>query len=260
MCLNGVLGMLLLCALLLAPATASASLPLITDDTETLGRGRFQLEVWASDEHDKETVSGTSLENHSLGIVTILTYGFVDTVDLMIGLPYQRITEKEDGVTTLNANGISDMTLDAKWRFYKAEGLSFALKPGVILPIGNENKNLGAGRTRYGAIFITKQELSPWEIDMNLGYIRNNNTLDQRKDIWLASLAAEIEAAKKLELVAEAGIATNTDKGSDIYPIYLQTGLIYSLTEQVDLSFGLLVGLNSAAPDYSLRPGLTVRF
>ena len=64
------------------------------------------------------------------------------------------------------------------------------------------------------------------------GVLRNNNTLDQRQDIWLGSLAAEIEAAKQLELVAEAGIATNTDKGSDIYPIFLKLDLIYSLTDR----------------------------
>ena len=56
------------------------------------------------------------------------------------------------------------------------------------------------------------------------------------------------------------GIETNSDIGSDSDPVFLQAGFIYSLAEQVDLSFGVLVGLNSAAPDYSLRPGVTVRF
>jgi hypothetical protein len=32
-----------------------------------------------------------------------------------------------------------------KWRFYEKDGLSFAIKPGIILPTGEEDKGLGDG-------------------------------------------------------------------------------------------------------------------
>ena len=92
----------------------------------------------------------------------------------ILGVPYEWIRAKEEG-DTFTENGISDISLEVKWRFYEKDGLSFALKPGISMPTGDEEKGLGAGRVGYRIFFITTKEIAPWAFHLNLGYIRNEN-------------------------------------------------------------------------------------
>ena len=95
---------------------------------------------------------------------------------------------------------------------------------------------------------------------LNVGYIRNENKADERNDIWHASLAAEFEAKKDLKLVANIGVESNPDKTADTDPAFLLGGVIYSITEDFDMDFGVKAGLNEAETDYSLLAGIAFRF
>lgn len=83
--------------------------------------------------------------------------------DIVLGIPYQYIRTKTaatdtDPESTTLEDGISDMTIEAKWRFFEKEGFSFALKPGITLPTGDRKRGLGTGRTAYSMFFVTKPE------------------------------------------------------------------------------------------------------
>ena len=83
----------------------------------------------------------------------------------------------------------------------KKDGLSFAIKPGITLPNGNEDKGLGNGKLSSGAVFITTKEIKPLAFHLNLGYTRNGYKLQadkaaNRNDIWHTSLAAEVEVER----------------------------------------------------------------
>ncbi|HUN55298.1 MAG TPA: transporter [Smithella sp.] len=65
-----------------------------------------------------------------------------------------------------------------------------AFKPGISFPTGDDKRGLGAGALGGHLYLIASQELGPWAFHGNLGYIRNENTIDERKDIWHASFAA----------------------------------------------------------------------
>src|SRR4030065_658913 len=69
---------------------------------------------------------------------------------------------------------------------YVHDNSSLAIKPGLTLPIGDDDKGLGAGKATYSLFFIASQEMDPWAFHLNLGYIRNENTLDEEKDLWNA--------------------------------------------------------------------------
>ncbi len=213
---------------LLWSGLAFAAHPLITDDTGTQGKGRFQFELnggYSNDNGNKETE-----------VNTILSAGLRDNIDLVITAPYlfQNI---EDGSSE---DGISDIGIEMKWRFYEKDGLSFALKPGIILPTGNENKGLGDGKTSYSLFFIATKEIEPLTIDLNLGYIKNRKDL---RDIWHYSLAGEYRVTKPLRIVANIGGETNPDKESDINPAFLLGGIIYSVNENFDVDCGIKAGL-----------------
>ncbi len=241
---------------------ANAAHPLITDDTGTQGKGKVQLEIVGEYGHDKE--DGATTNSFVVPTIPVLSYGIANTADLVLSISDQRIETKQDGVTTTE-RGISDASIQVKWRFYEKDGLSFAVKPGVTLPTGDENKGLGNGRVSYSMFFITTKEIAPWAFHLNLGYIRNEYKLQADedanvKDIWHVSLASQVEVVKNLKAVADIGMERNSDKTSDTNPAFILGGFIYSITENLDVDFGVKGGLNKPETDISYLAGITVRF
>lgn len=236
-------------------AAAFAAHPLITDDAGTVGLGKVQLEVNGQYGHDNED-GVTSTESE--GAAT-LTYGLNEAVDLVLGLPYQHLKVKDADATTTE-NGMSDTSLAVKWRFYEHDDFSLAIKPGLTLPTGDDDKDLGSGKTTYSLFFITSKEIAPWAFHLNLGYIRNENTLGEEKDLWHASFASTVAVAEHLTAVANIGVERNPDKLADADPAFLLGGLIYSLSEGLDLDCGLKYGLTGFETDYTALAGVTWKF
>ncbi|MBI5590003.1 MAG: transporter [Deltaproteobacteria bacterium] len=246
--------------MLVSPAAAWASHPLITDDAGTQGNGNFQLEVNGEYDRDDDTVSGVSVKSTGGQIATTLTYGVTDTVDIVLSLPYQWSNIKEDGITASDGNGISDTVLEAKWRFFEKDGLGLALKPGISLPTGDDGKGLGTGKTGYHLFFIASQEIAPWAFHLNLGYVGNENNVDEVINIWHASLAATYDVVENLKIVGNIGMEKNTDKAADNDPAFILGGIIYSISKSFDIDFGVKYGLASSETDMSLMAGTTFRF
>lgn len=245
--------------------TAFASHPLITDDTGSQGRGKFLIEMNSEFIHDRETENGVIVNETSGEVAAILSYGITDNTDAVIGLPYQWSRVKEDGEITSNEDGISDMSLEVKWRFFEGDRLSLAVKPGIALPTGDEKSGLGNGRASYWLTLITTKEMEPWAFHLNAGYTRNEYKLEEdrntnRADIWHVSLAAEVDVAENLRLVANIGMQRNTDKHSHTHPAFILGGLIYSVSEGLDLDFGVKTGLTKSETDYTILAGLARRF
>lgn len=252
-------GLLLLGAILAIPAAGWAAHPLITDDTGTQGKGKLQIELngeWAT---DKDNTAGGTVREQGTQAAAIFSAGVRENIDLVLTTPYQWV-EVRDPAGLAREDGAGDTAFEMKWRLYEKRGLSFALKPGLIIPTGNENRGLGAGKVGYSVYLISQSEHEPWEFFVNLGYIRNEKGLDERQDLWHASLAAEYEIVERLELVGDIGIETNTDKGPATDPVFLVVGLIYELSESVDLALGVKYGLNKPETDLTVLPGGTVRF
>ena len=241
-----------LCAMLFAlflVTDASAAHPLITDDTGTQGTGKFELEVnveYSNDNGDSTTQFAASLSS-----------GIRENIDLVIGAPYQSLRTRNDAGGWTTEDGISDILVELKWRFYEKDGLGFALKPGIILPTGYEDKGLGDGKPAYSLFFVTTREIDPLILHFNLGYIKNRREL---RDIWHYSLAGEYEVTKPLTIVANIGGETNPDRESNVNPLFLLGGLIYSIAENFDVDFGIKTGLNKAEADYTLLAGIILRF
>jgi hypothetical protein len=249
-----------LCTVLFVSSVAWGSHPLITDDAETQGKGKVQVEINGQLDSDKETLNGVTAESTGVQVMTILSYGLAENTDLVLSLPYQWGKVKEEGITVYDDKGLSDTTIEVKWRFFEKDGLMLAIKPGVILPTGNESRGLGAGRIGYHAFFIGTKEAEPWEFHANVGYIRNENKADEEKNIWHVSLAAEYEVFKNLELVGNIGIERNRDKRAGGNPAFILGGVVYEISEGFSLDLGVKYGLTAAETDWSLMAGAAFRF
>ena len=142
----------------------------------------------------------------------------------------------------------------------KIKDFSLALKPGLIIPTGDEDKGLGNGKMGYSLYLILSKEYEKLNFHINGGYIRNENKNDERKNIYHFSIAAMYEIFGKTNIVADLGGERNTDKYSDIGPLYGIIGVIYSPNDNFDIDFGYKYGLNSSETDNTYLFGLTWRW
>ncbi|MFZ4437890.1 MAG: transporter [Syntrophales bacterium] len=236
-----------------------------TDDTDTLGKGKTSIAINSQVSFDKNIQPDAGgnpdhAKQREVELNASISYGISNPVDLTLTLPYQWNESQTDRQTLSNVNGFSDITLDLKWRFFKQDGLSFAFHPEIIFPAGDKDKDLGAGRVSGSLFFIVTKEIDPWEFNFNLAYTRNENELDQREDIWHVLVAAELKVMKDLRLVANAGIERNSDKTSEIDPAFILGGVIYSVTENINIELGLKAALTSTEPDYAFMGGINFSF
>lgn len=239
--------------------------PLITDDTGTQGKGGFQLEANSEYSYDKESADGVTVRERSGEVSATFSAGISESVDLVVGYPWQWSRVEENGEVVGDVDGPGDVAVELKWRLYERDGLSFALKPGVTLPSGNEERGLGSGRSSYGVTFITSHETEKYTVHMNLAYSHSDFRLDgdrdgNRADIFHGSVAGGVNLLEGLQLVTNVGAETNGDKSSRTWPAFALAGAIYSITEDVDVDLGVKWGLNKPETDATMLAGLAVRF
>ncbi|NHQ59290.1 transporter [Chlorobium sp. BLA1] len=247
--------------LLLLSANAYAAHPLITDDTDTQGRGKFQIEINTGFAADNR--NGGTEKEQSTDANTALSFGVADNIDLIAALPQKWLLISVNGSTAQDERGIGDMTIEMKWRFLEDEttGLRLALKPGFSLPTGNAEKGLGSGARSESLTLMATREGRLGALHCNLGYSRNETDDDNtRNNIWHASVATEINVMGDLRAVLNTGIETNEEKGSATHPAFLLGGVIYAVSENLDLDLGLKCALNKAETDRTFLVGLASRF
>ena len=251
---------------------ARAAHPFITDDTGTQGPGNWQLELMV--QRDRHSALGNAgagpvqQRSRSMLFNPVLAYGVSKTVDVALGLSYLRDRTSQNGVVVEDASGKGDSTLEVKWRFYDSDGLSLALKPGLSLPTGNEDKGLGTGQASWSINLIGMVEPKPWAVFGNVAYGRPRYKLAQdaaenRDRLWRVSAGATLAMGGNVKLAGEAGMRTNGARSDQFLPgrhaRFAMLGAIYSPTDKLDLDIGVRKALNRAETDAVLM-GATLRW
>ncbi len=234
---------------------AEAAHPLITEDTATQGRGRFQLELNGEFATDRD--AGVKTTTRQLG--ALVAAGLTDSLDLVLGATRLRIATASSEASA-TAQGAGDVSLDLKWRFYEKGHASFALKPGLTAPTGDETRGFGNGSATYALFLVGSFAGDAWTTHAHTGYKANRNRLGQPADVLHFSAAALYQASSRVKLVADWALDTDFDLSLSRQPAWLVLGAICALTDKVDLDLGLKKGLNTVAPDTSLLFGMTLRW
>ncbi len=245
---------------LLLSSPSFGARPLVTDDSGTAGKGNLAAEFGVEAFSWKDRVDGVRVKETGTEASAVFTYGVSETVDVVAGFPYGWGKGKEDGTTVFDENGISDISLEMKWRFFEKNNFGLALKPGLTFPTGDYKKSFGSGHVTYGLTFIASRELEPFAFHLNAGYARNENKLDERKDLWSASIAATYEPVKNLNLVGNLGFERNADPATRTAPAFALVGLNYAINEYITLDAGYKFGLNKQEVDRSIVAGMTFSF
>lgn len=254
------LWLFMITIILCIPSISFAARPLVTDDSGTVGKGKSQVELGVETFSWRDREDIVKIEETGTEASWVFTYGVIDNVDIVAGFPYVWGKVKENGITVFDANRLSDISLEAKWRFFEKDGFGLALKPGITLPTGNYKKGFGTGRVTYGIAFIASKELEPFGFHLNAGYTRNENKVDERKGLLSASVAATYEIIKGLNVVGDIGIASNTDASISTAPAFALVGLNYAINNHIMLDVGYKFGLNKQGVDYAITAGITFNF
>jgi hypothetical protein len=269
-CTRALNAMVVTCAFCLLPSDFGwAGHPFITDDAGTQGAGNWQLELMGQRDRHDATAGSVRQESRSTLINPVLTYGLSETVDIALGLNYLRTRVSENGLTVDDVSGKSDSSLELKWRFYDADGLSFAVKPGISLPTGDENRGLGLGKTSWGINLIADYDVKPWAWFANLAYFhpryaRAEDAAGARDHLWRVSAGTTYAVRDNFWLAGELGVRTNEARDDPFFTgrhaQYAMLGLIYAPTDKIDLDIGLRKGLNRGEVDTVFLVGATFRW
>lgn len=253
---------------LAAAGTALAGPPLITDDTGTVDVGNVEIELNGSSPYDKEITAGVTTKNNVLDAEMKVATGLYKNLGISLAIPYTvsaRVMEDDQLIGT--SEGFGDMTLEIKYAFAELAGVSFAVKPSIIMPTGKYSAGLSEGRWQFGTTLIATKEFDDgkYALHANLGYEHHDYRTGKirestRSDLWSGSLAGEAEVAKGLVVVADLGLATNTDNTSTELPVYILTGARYGINEHLDVNAGVKFGLTKPEDDITALYGLVLKF
>lgn len=192
-----------------------------------------------------------------------MTLGVAEPVDLIVEFNRSWGTTTTAGIDTAEPDS-ADFKLSTKLQFLKSGGFSAAIRPDIgysYLPSGNSRDNAQF----YGGVLIASQQLEPITLTLNLGYLYYDyqSPADRdalRSNLWSGSLAAIWQATQDLQLVADIGTGTNPDRGSRQLPTFTCGGIIYSLTDYLDIAGGFKIGLNKPETDLMLQSAVVLKF
>jgi hypothetical protein len=227
----------------MACGAAHADHPLITEDTEVLGAGRWQLELHGQRADDRDAV-----RKHASAT---LARGLSERLDLQLDLPWGELGHE---------SGIEDVSLAAKWRFYERGGFSAMFKPELTWPTGREEAGLGAGRTGWNAGVAAAQQWRSFELIAHAGYTAHRNRVGEREALRHASLALLWSATQRLRLLLDYGRETSPDAADREPARSLVYGALYALSDDADLGLGYEQGRSAPADDRVLRAGVKLRW
>ena len=240
-----------------------AATPLLTDDANTLGTGKGQFEVCGRVGFDRDVTDGVSTKNTTSQITSALTYGVADPVDLVLEFARTWGTSSTAGVDSSEPDA-ADIKISTKIKVYEAGGFAFALRPDLgysYRPAGNSKDYAPF----WGVILIVGKQFEPVTFNINIGYLHYSYQSEAdreglRPDIWSASLSATWQVTKDLQIVADIGTGTNPDKTTSQMPAFSCAGVIYSLTDYLDIAAGAKFGLNKPETDVTLQSALVLKF
>lgn len=226
--------------------------PLITDDTGTQGHGGRQLELGGE--------WGHSAAEHRAESAATFSYGVTESVDAVINLPFQLVHERrEEGPAPMLA-GPADAAMEVKWRCVEGEGWSLGIRPGLTLTTGDSERGFGAGRSAYRIIALASAVRGRTEFLANAGYVRNENVVGERPDLWHGSLAAVLRLSGRLKLAVNTAWDSDRVPASSATPASFVAGAVAGLGENLDIDLGWRTGLNKARSGDALLAGMAWRF
>lgn len=211
-----------------AVSIARAGPPLLTDDPETLPKGRFELNTaYTLAVSARDGDAGRTWEHEAP--LFDLNYGLVEGVQLKFEVPLVAVLDEADGGSA--RAGLGDLSLGAKLRLLdeKERALGVSVYPAFGVPTGNHAKGLSTGSpsltlpVQAGRHFLEDKLF----VYADAGY--QEQFAKGEPDLWYTGLAAEYEVSDGVVLCAEVRGEFGVRGGDD--DALFNVGLKWALAE-----------------------------
>jgi hypothetical protein len=189
-------------ALMSLTAAVLAGPPLITDDPDTLPKGRFELNTAYTLTLSGRDAAGGGRTWEQEAPIFDLNYGLTEGVQLKFELPFVVLDPRDD--ESVRA-GLGDLSLGTKLRFLteKEAPLSVSIYPALGVPVGSRGRGLGTGSPSFtmpvqvGRRFLEDKLF----VYADGGY--EEEFAEGEADRWFTGIAAEYEIREGLTLCGE---------------------------------------------------------
>jgi len=232
--------------------------PLVTDRPDfteasvTVGRGVLQIEAGYTYAYDRSGVVTHSYPE------CLFRYGiFAEWLELRIG---QSVAGEDDGLL-INNSGAEDLYLGLKIGLTPQEGWlpEMAIVPQMTLPTGHDD--FSDDQVLPGVNWLYGWDIN--DVLSTAGSTQFNSTVDEGSDRvfteWAQSWTVGYSLTEQLGAYTEwfAFFPQSADTAKPEH--YFNGGFTYLLTDNIQWDIRAGVGLNSAADDYFVGSGLSVR-
>ncbi len=237
---------------------------LATQSPYTVDAGHFQVEMTLFGYSSYEDNSGGvsyKLDAWNIGPIN-LKVGLFNRLDLQLILePYSHVYEREDGYFHVTRRGYGDTTVRLKLNCWGNDSgrTAFALMPYAKFATSQEG--IGNDKFEGGLIAPFSVEL-PWDFYLGLSgsfaLTQSNAERDYHSD-FTGSAALSRTLIGDLEGYIECFNFVSTEKDVGRATTF-NLGLIYSLSENLQLDSGVDIGLTKWADDWYAFAGISWRF
>jgi Putative MetA-pathway of phenol degradation len=239
----------------------NADRPGVTESPYTVDAGHMQVELsFVEYTHDSE--AGIQTDGYSV-LPANLKIGLLNNLDLQLILnSYENFLIHGKG-TSQRDDGFGDTEIRAKLNLWGNDGgnTAFCIMPFVRLPTGVDH--LSDHHVEGGLdLPLTVRQLpggfdlsTMAEFDVDHNDANDNYGIDF---VHTLNLQHELGAKKLSGYLEYAGVAPiDTDQ---TYLAYVDTGVTYLVSKNVQLDAGINIGISRRAEDFTVFAGLSVRF
>lgn len=227
-----------LVVLTLVTSSFAGKKALIWDDTETLGTGNYQNENYFFYKKYTDETDGSYIFN--------FTYGYNDKTDIALNVPFGYLKNYENAYSD-----ISDPFVEVKYRFYEKNGLKFAIKPFLGIPV-KKDSDFSEGHLSYGITLVSQADFEKLTFYANSSFmVHKDRILGQNE--FFQSISAEYSLIDNLSVITTFFLSSydKTEKGGLV-------GIGYSKGRvEIGVGIGKVFNQNN---DYSFYGGITFKF
>lgn len=226
----------------------------------TMAPGRVSVETaladWTRDDRD-----GARSDTLSLGM-TEVRLGLTDRIEAQVTWsPFVHQRDRAAGMVDA-ANGVGDARfgLKANLRAPDGEGLSIAVLPFVMLPVGRQP--LGDGTWRTGVLVPVTYDLSDG-VSMQF-----TPELDAAADgdgrgrhlAYSGAVGIDLDLSRRVDVELDVAVARDDDPVDPTTMARIALSFGWTVGEDLQFDIGGVAGLNSDTPDARFYAGIARRF
>src|ERR1700752_5501342 len=238
-----------------------AQIPFYTDDTDTTTKGKFHFEFF--NEHDGLQKSSLPGKRQNTANFT-LNYGLTHRIELAINAPLLKIYNTRDSLLG-SPFGQGDTQFGVKARFHDESKGSRLPAMAVVFyveaPTGSTKKQIGSGLVDYWLYGVLQKSFTKRTTGrLNGGILFSGNEStgligiqSSRGQVFTGNGSLVRNFTPRLRLGAELFGAVTSKFAFSRGQLEGQVGGGYTVSDKLEMTFGVLGGRYSASPRFGLQ-------